>query len=98
MQILLKKSANRNYSGLKIFLNFETILGYSIFLIITFITFLLYRYIDLSTGVLLETSSFVFILILSNVFLKEKLNKKCIIGILFIVSGITIYSLFGGAL
>jgi drug/metabolite transporter (DMT)-like permease len=95
-QILLKKSANRNYRGLRVYLNVETLIGYAIFLGITLVTVFLYRRIELSTGTLLESSGYIFVSVLSLVFLKEKLSKNHIIGISFIIAGITIYALFGG--
>ena len=93
--ILLKKSANKKYKGLKIFLNKETIVGYGIFFGVTFFIALIYRYIDLSTGALLESFSYIFIPTLSWFFFKEKFNRTQWIGITFVVSGILTYILLG---
>ena len=93
--ILLKRSANRNYKGLKIFLNGETIVGYFIFFGITLAIVYLYRYIELSTAALLETLSYVFVPALSWFFFKEKLTRHQIVGIAFIISGIVVFVLFG---
>ena len=93
--VLLKKSANRKHKGIKIFLNKETIMGYGIFFGVTFFIALIYRYIDLSTGALLESFSYIFIPILSWFFFKERFNKTQWIGIAFVVSGILTYVLFG---
>jgi drug/metabolite transporter (DMT)-like permease len=92
---LLKKSADKHYAGLKIYLNKETIIGYGIFLLATFVAVLLYRYIALSTGALLDSLGYIFTSILSYIFLKEKLSRKHIIGIILIVVGIVVYALFG---
>lgn len=94
-QILLKKSANRNYTGIKTFLNKETILGYGIFFLVTLCIVLLYRHIELSTGALLESFSYIFIPTLGWIFFREKLNKKQWLGMGFIILGIIVYILLG---
>ena len=92
--ILLKKSANKKHEGMKIFLNIQTITGYGIFFGVTFFIALLYRHIDLSTGALLESFSYIFIPTLSWFFFKERFNKVQWLGIAFIVTGIFIYVLW----
>ena len=94
-QILLKKSANRNHKGIKIFLNKETIIGYGIFFGMTLCVTFIYRHVDLSTGALLESFSYIFIPALSWFFFKEKLNKIQWLGISFIISGVLVYILLG---
>ena len=94
-QILLKKSANKNYSGLRIFLNLWTILGYGIFFIVTLCAILLYRFLELSTGALIESLSYIFVPTLSWIFFKEKLAKRKFIGIAFIIAGIVVFAVFG---
>lgn len=93
--ILLKKSANKNYEGFKIFINAYTIVGYAIFFGITLVIVYLYRYIELSTAALLETLGYIFVPALSWLFLKEKMNRHQFIGIGFIISGILVFVLFG---
>lgn len=95
-QILLKKSADRGYSGLRIFLNPETVIGYAIFLSVTFVIVLLYRYIELSAGTLIDSLGYVFITVLSSLILKERLTKKRILGISLILLGVTVYAVWGG--
>ena len=94
-QIVLKKSANRNHKGLKIFLNKETIIGYGIFFTMTLCVTFIYRHIELTTGVLLESFSYIFIPALSWFFFKDKLNKTQWIGVGFIISGILVYIVLG---
>jgi len=94
-QILLKRSANRNYKGLKIYLNKETIIGYGIFFAMTLCVTFIYRHLALSTGALLESFSYIFIPTLSWFFFKERLNKIQWLGVGFIVSGILVYILLG---
>jgi drug/metabolite transporter (DMT)-like permease len=87
-QILLKTAAVRNHKGLSFWFNKKVIIGYSIFILVVIGTTTLYRYIDLSLGVLLDSASYIFIPTLSYMLLKEKISKKTIAGILFIISGI----------
>jgi drug/metabolite transporter (DMT)-like permease len=94
-QILLKKSANQNRRGFALYLNRKTLSGYFIFFGVTLAIVFLYRYIELSTGALLDSSSYIFIPVLSYIFLKERLNRRKITGIMFIVGGIVIYAVFG---
>jgi drug/metabolite transporter (DMT)-like permease len=90
-QILLKKSANMGLRGIKMYLNRNVVAGYAIFFGITMLTVILYRYINFSTGVLLESASYVFVPALSYFFMKERLNKMKLIGSVLIISGIIIY-------
>ena len=94
-QILLKKSANRKYEGLRVFLNKETIVGYGIFFCMTLCVTFIYRHLDLSTGALLESFSYIFIPALSWFFFKEKFNRVQWLGIGFIIMGVLVYILFG---
>jgi drug/metabolite transporter (DMT)-like permease len=94
-QILLKKSANKKHKGIKVFINVETIAGYSIFFIVTLVNIVLYKQIDLSSGALLESLSYIFVPALSWFFFREKLKQNQIIGILFIVMGIIVFAIFG---
>ena len=88
-QILLKKG-----SGLKkIYLNKFTIFGYGIMIISTLLTLIAYSKVNLSLGVLLQSLSFVFVPLLSYIFLKEKINKNYITGVFFIFLGVIVFSI-----
>jgi drug/metabolite transporter (DMT)-like permease len=87
-QILLKIAADKGYKGLRAYFNMRVIAGYSIFLLVSFTIVFLYRYVELSTGVLLDASSYIFIPLLSFFMLGERLSKKKIIGLLFVISGL----------
>lgn len=88
-QILLKKgSVSKN-----IYLNKFTIFGYLIMIFATFLTLYSYREINLSLGQVLQSLSFVFVVILSKLFLKEKIDKNKILGILIIILGIIIFNI-----
>jgi len=52
-----------------------------------------YKYIPLSMGPILGTTEYIFIAILSYLFLKEKINKRKFLGLTIIILGIIIYSL-----
>ena len=88
-QILLKKGSSKK----NIYLNKFTILGYIIMVFSTLLTLLAYRNIELSLGQVLQALSFVFVIILSKVLLKENINKRKILGIVTIIIGIIIFNL-----
>ena len=93
-QILLKKSAGKKYeSAIKEYLNPYVIISYAIFFGATFCTIYAYKGVPLSFGPILAASQYVFIAILSKIFLKEKIGLKKFIGLSVIVAGIIVYSL-----
>jgi len=93
-QILLKKSAliKRN-NKIKEYLNLKSIIAYSMLFSATFCSMFAYKYIPLSMGPILGTTEYIFIAILSYLFLKEKINKRKFLGLTIIILGIIIYSL-----
>lgn len=93
-QILLKKSANiERENKLKEYLNFKTIFAYGIFFGATLCTLFAYKYIPLTMGTILETTGYIFITVLSYFFLKEKISKKKLIGLIIIIIGVLIFSI-----
>lgn len=94
-QILLKKSANiERKSKIAEYMNKYVILSYGLLFISTLLTLYAYQKVELSTGLVLETLSYILIPILSYFILKEKIQKKQIKGIILIVLGILVYSFF----
>lgn len=93
-QILLKTSANKEHKN-KLFeyLNPYVIGAYTIFVINTLTSIYCYRYLDLKQGGVLQMFSYVFVLILGRVFLKEKITGKKIFGMLLIMAGIFVFYL-----
>jgi len=92
-QILLKKSADRIYTHKhKEYLNALVIGGYSLFLLCTLLSVIAYRDLGLKTGAILETLSYLFVLILGKLFLNEKVTLIKIIGNILIISGIIVFS------
>lgn len=87
-QIILKKGSKEK----NIFINKYTIVGYLLMLISTLFTLYGYKGVQLSLSQILQSLSFIFIAILSKVFLNEKISRKTIIGICLIIVGIIIYS------
>ena len=61
------------------------------------LTVLAYRGVDLSWGPVLETTSYIYIMILSAIFLHEKVSKRKVLGNIIIILGIIIYA-FGDKL
>ena len=87
-QIILKKGACQG----NIYINKYTICGYTLMIISTFFTLIGYKGVTLSLGQILQSLSFIFVIILSKLFLKEKISKKQVIGIIIIIIGIIVYS------
>lgn len=95
-QIILKKSANKQYPNkIREYLNLRVIISYIIFFAATLCSILAYQKIPLSLGPILEASGYIFVAVLSRVFLKEKISKKKIIGLSIVILGIIIYALGG---
>lgn len=93
-QIILKKSAGKEYeSKIREYLNPYVIIAYAIFFGATFCTIYAYKGVPLSFGPILAASEYVFVAVLSKLFLKENINLKKFIGLSVIISGIIIYSL-----
>lgn len=95
-QVMLKMSANKTYTDkIKEYLNSTVIIAYGLFFLSTIITVFAYKYIDLSTGTILESIGYVFVAVLGYIFLEERFSKKKIIGIFLIIFGIAFFSLGG---
>lgn len=93
-QIILKKSSQKQYaSPIKEYLNAPVIIAYCIFFSATLCSVFAFRYIPLSMGPILESSGYIFVALLSYFILKEKLNRKKILGLATIIIGILVYSL-----
>ena len=93
-QIMLKTSAGRAYSSkLKEYLNPTVIVAYILFFGCTFISMFALKVVPLSMAPVLEASGYVFVAILSKVFLKEQISKKKMLGLGVIICGILIYAL-----
>ena len=91
-QILLKKSASIQYKSiLKEYFNWRVLIGYGIFFISTILTILAFKGLDYKNGPIIESLGYIFIMILSRLFLKEKITKTKILGNSLILLGIIIF-------
>ena len=80
-------------SKIKDYLNPYVIIFYSIFIGATFCTIFAYKKIDLSFGPILGATEYIFVAILSKIFLKEKINSKKILGLATICLGIAVFAM-----
>lgn len=93
-QVILKKSAKKEYKNIiQEYLNVRVILSYGMFFVSTLLTMYAYTGVALTFGSVLESVGYFYVLVLSAIFLKEKITKQRIIGILFIVAGIFCYAM-----
>ena len=93
-QILLKKAALKKYdSVLAEYLNWRVILAYGLFGCSAIMTMLSLRFVPLSLVPVLESAGYIFVAILSLIFLKEKLQKLQLLGIGLILLGIFIFNI-----
>lgn len=94
-QIILKRAAGEKYnSRIREYLNTKVIVAYALFLLATLITVFVLRYIPLSVTSALESAGYVFIPVLSLIFLKEKITLKQVANISIILVGIIIFIVF----
>lgn len=92
-QIILKKAAQKEYPNkIREYLNVRVIFAYIIFFGATLCTVWAYTVIPLSLGPILESSGYLFVAVLSWLFLKEKISWKKMIGFGIIITGIIVYS------
>ena len=90
-QIMLKSSSRRKYGNLlKEYFNPIVIFAYMIFFVCTLISVYSLKIIPLSLAPILEATGFIFVAVLSKIFLKEKISKNKILGILLIFIGVII--------
>jgi drug/metabolite transporter (DMT)-like permease len=93
-QTMLKVSAGKHYDNpLREYLNLRVIAAYCLFFLSSLITVLAYRYVPLSMGPVLESSGYIFVAVLSFLFLKEHIGKKTILGLVLIFAGILVFSI-----
>ena len=93
-QILLKKSAQKQYpSKIKEYLNPMVIIAYGMFFSSTLISMYALKVVPLSMSPILESAGYIFVAILSFLFLKEKMSRRQLIGMTLIIAGIVVYSL-----
>ncbi len=93
-QVLLKQSANKSYKHpIFEYLNWRVMLSYFIFFGVLLVNTYAYTKVDMKYGAVIDTFSYVFVMLLSYILLKEKFSKGRVIGNLIIIVGILIYTL-----
>jgi drug/metabolite transporter (DMT)-like permease len=92
-QILLKQSADdKHKSGIYEYLNWRVITAYIIFFGVLLLNTYAYTRVPYKYGSVIDTFTYVFVLLLSRFFLGEKITKGKLTGNLIIIIGILIYS------
>lgn len=90
-QIILKKSANKpSNSKIAEYLNPPVMFAYCLFFGSTLLTTFAYKGVPLSVGPILESTGYIYVAILSVIFLNEKLKCKKLIGYFLIIVGVLI--------
>ncbi|MDO5540173.1 MAG: EamA family transporter [Eubacteriales bacterium] len=93
-QVLLKRSAQKTYRHpIYEYLNWRVMLAYAIFFGVLLVNTYAFTGVDMKYGTVIDAFSYVFVMILSYVILKEKFSKGRVIGNLIIITGIMIYTL-----
>lgn len=93
-QVLLKQSANVPHkSFIYEYLNWRVILSYTIFVLVLLLNTYAFTHVPLKYGAVIDTLSYVFVLLFSYFLLREKITKQKLIGNLIIITGVFIYSL-----
>lgn len=91
-QILLKKSADKNYSSfIKEYLNPYVIVGYGMMFLSMFMTIIAYSGMEFTNVQIIEATGYVMVLFLSYFFFKEKITGRKFLGMCFIFAGIAVY-------
>jgi len=90
-QIVLKKSAGIKYKRkIDEYINKNVVLAYLIFFTCTLFTVFALKKIPLSLAPILESTGYIYIAMLSAIFLKEKITKRRFLGITLIIVGVLI--------
>jgi drug/metabolite transporter (DMT)-like permease len=93
-QTMLKVSAGKHYDNpIREYLNVRVVTAYALFFLSSLITVLAYQYIPLSMGPILESSGYIFVAVLSYIFLKEHIGKKTLMGLVLIFVGILVFGI-----
>ena len=91
-QILLKLAANKKYDKwIFQYLNPFVIIAYGIFVLSTVCTVIAYRVVPLAMSPVWTSGSYIAVTAMSYFILKEKPNKKKLIGIAIIAIGILVF-------
>ena len=93
-QVLLKMGAGKTYpSKIREYLNFYVITGYGMLFVSMVLTIVAYSHLSYLSVPVVEAVGYVLVPVLSYFIFKEKLSKRKILGIVFILAGIMVYYL-----
>ena len=93
-QVMLKLGAGKTYpSKIREYLNVYVITGYGMLFISMVLTIVAYSRLSYLSVPVIEAVGYVLVPVLSYFIFKEKLSKRKLTGILFILTGIFIYYL-----
>ena len=93
-QVLMKTSAQREHkSWIYEYLNWRVLTAYAISFAVLFVNTFAYTKVDMRFGPVIDTFTYVFVMILSFLLLKEHFNIGQLIGNLLIIAGVLIYTI-----
>lgn len=93
-QVLLKQSSGREHkSWIYEYLNWRVITAYGISFSVLILNTYAFTKVDLKYGAVIDTFSYVFVMILSYFLLKERFTRGQLIGNLMIITGVMVYTL-----
>ena len=93
-QIILKKSALKKRNNIiGDYINVHVIVGYTITLSCMLLMIFAYKGVPLKYGAAIESSVYFFIMVLSRLFLNEKISVRRLLGVSFIIIGILFFSM-----
>lgn len=91
-QMFLKKGAQKKYKNVvREYLNFWVITGYILMLVSTLCIIFAYKAVDYKNGPIIESLSYILIMVLSRWLFKEKITKNKLIGNLLILLGVFVF-------
>ena len=91
-QIILKKSSSKTYKSIiKEYLNVYVITGYGLMVLSTVLVVLGLKGVLYKNEPIIESVGYLFVMILSNRLLGEKITKKKVLGNVLILVGIAVY-------
>lgn len=91
-QVMLKLGAGKTYSSkIREYLNVYVITGYGMLFVSMVLTIVAYSGLSYLNVPVIEAVGYVLVPILSYFIFKEKLTKRKVLGILFILTGIFVY-------
>ena len=92
-QIPLKNSAlNQRTGTLSYFLNVKTVLGYIMMVTASILSFISIRNLELKKAAIIETSGYIFVLIIGRAVFKEHIGARKLTAALIIVAGILVFN------